>query len=267
MQPDMNDVNFKVGFNRSILKIRNFSVSCNINFQPDSDSLIVFIHGLGCDKESFQRLFDYNDFEEYNILIPDLIGFGNSSKSDDFGYDLKTQAEILSELIEKFDIKKIHIVAHSMGGSVGLLFPPEIYSRVESFANIEGNLIPEDCNMFSRKIISESFEDYNDFLFNSHKKQFNQSRLLKLDSTNARAMYYSAKSLVKLSDEQTLLKDFKNLKSRKAYFFGEENMDTEILTKLNRVEKIMIAGCGHEMMAENPEEFYSRLYDFISNRP
>lgn len=261
----MNNKTFKVGFNHSEIKINNFSVSCNINFEPDSDVLILCIHGLGCDKNSFTKIFDYPDFKEYNILIPDLIGFGKSSKPKGFLYNLEAQAELVSEAVSFFDIKKIHIVGHSMGGAVALLLPQKIYSKVESFANIEGNLISADCNMFSRKIVSGTVEEYTKDLFEQHSKQFKQSKLLCLSSTTPEVMYHSAKSLVELSDNQNLIDDFKKIKARKAYFFGEDNMDADIISKLNGIERVMIAGSGHEMMFENPNEFYNRLYDFINN--
>lgn len=261
----MNEVNIQVGFSCREIIVDDFTFSCNINFEPDSDTLILCIHGLGCDKESFQHIFKYPDFEEYNILIPDLIGFGNSSKPSDFTYSLKDQAELLYKVVEKFNIKKIHLVAHSLGGAVALLMPKLIYKKVVSFANIEGNLVPADCDMFSRKIISTSFQEYNDHLFNHYNNLFTESMLLKFEKSTPYAMYYSAKSLVENTDNNSLLEKFKKLKIRRAYFFGEENMDSDVLMKLNGIERIMIAASGHEMMVENPDEFYNRLYDFINN--
>jgi len=261
----MNSKTFNVGLNKSEIKVKDYSISCTINFEPNSDILLLCIHGLGCDKDSFTKIFDYPEFEEYNILIPDLVGFGKSSKPENFLYELENQAKVVSELIGFFDVKQIHIIAHSMGGAVGLLFPREVYSRVKSFANIEGNLIAADCDMFSRKIVSYDIEEYRKNIFNRHLTQYRQSKLLRLEKSTPEAIYYTSKALVQLSGGDKLLDRFKKLKTRKSYFFGEENMSSEVLSRLNGIERVMIAGSGHEMMFENPNEFYNRLYDFINN--
>jgi pimeloyl-ACP methyl ester carboxylesterase len=158
---------------------------------------------------------------------------------------------------------KIHIVAHSMGGAVPLLFSNELYSSIISFANLEGNLIGADCEMLSRVIANAGYEKYRDELFEKQKKDFAEIDELKFDETTPSAMYFSAKSLVEWSDNGRLLEKFKSLKCKKAYFYGEKNKSMEALNELNGIEKIMISNSGHSMMLENHVDFYTKLYKFI----
>ena len=247
------------------IKVKDLEISSIINVEANSDELIFCIHGLGCDKNTFKNILDYPEFTKYNLLIPDLVGFGESQNPDNFSYNLEEQSVTISELLKIFDVKKIHIVAHSMGGAIALLLPEEIRSKIESFASLEGNLTLDDCKMLSLKIASTPFDQFKNQIFEKIRKQFVESELFNFSATTPEALWNSSKSLVNLSEGDNFLKRFKELKTRRAYFFGEENLNSEVIPKLNGIEHVMIARSGHEMMVENPEEFYSRLYDFINN--
>jgi pimeloyl-ACP methyl ester carboxylesterase len=85
---------------------------------------LFFLHGLGCSKSTFHHFWNRIDFKEYSAVIPDLIGFGGSSKPEHFSYTMEAQARICTEIFKRFSDKALHIVAHSMGNAVALLFPP-----------------------------------------------------------------------------------------------------------------------------------------------
>jgi pimeloyl-ACP methyl ester carboxylesterase len=91
-----------------------------------SDDFILFVHGLGCSKESFANAFDAAELRDFSICTYDLIGFGDSDKSHRFSYDLQAQADILIQVVRNIHAKRLHVVAHSMGGAVGLLAAPHL---------------------------------------------------------------------------------------------------------------------------------------------
>lgn len=233
------------------------------NHNPNSQELIVFFHGLACTKDSFKNVFDYPDFLQHSLLLIDLIGFGGSSKTDNFSYSMEEQAALCEELINHFPGFNLHLAAHSMGGAICLLFSKQLFKRVISFANLEGNLISEDCGLFSRAIAGVSFDEYKSSLFEKHKIEYADFDMLKFDKTTPTAMYRSAQSLVKHSDSGKLLEKYKKLTCKKAYFFGAKNIDMKVLDILDCENKIMISKSGHGMMLDNAEEFYSKLYKFL----
>ncbi len=128
-------------------------VNLSTKFRNSNNELIFLIHGLGSSKESFEHIWDCSLFQDYSILTLDLVGFGNSSKPNDFSYTMEEQAEICKLLLDEFEHPKIHIVAHSMGGAVGLLLVESLKDRLISFINIEGNLVGEDCRLVSKRAI------------------------------------------------------------------------------------------------------------------
>ncbi len=164
--------------------------------------------------------------------------------------------------MNKFPGMDLHIVAHSLGGTLALLFSEELFSRAKSFADLEGNLVPEDCAGFSKKLAAVKESDRPAHLKNL-AAQFAGDKMLRFDKTTPDAFYRSAISLVEWTESGKLLDLFNNIKVRKAFFFGEENKDISTLKKIKSEEKIMVPKVGHPMMTDNPKDFYIRLAQFI----
>ncbi len=229
-----------------------------------SDDLIVFIHGLGCSSKSFYKAWDFNRIANYSLLAFDLLGFGLSDKSANYSYALSDQADLCRKLLEQFQTKRVHIVAHSMGGTIGLLLAQKFHSH--SFINVEGNLIAEDSRLISRNTIKVSEHDFVNHGF------FNLCQLLAdykencFDLANAmpEAFYRSAESLVEWSDSGKLLNLFEALTIPILYVYGQENVSMPILQKLNAQTKtVQIPNSGHFPMIDNSDAFYSIVADFV----
>jgi pimeloyl-ACP methyl ester carboxylesterase len=228
--------------------------------------LLFFVHGLGCSKNSFHHFWDRIDFKEYGAIIPDLIGFGRSSKPERFSYTMEAQARIYAEILKRFSDKNLHIIAHSMGNAVALLFPDEILSRAKTYANVEGNLIDADCSILSRKIVDAAPAAFQSNILPEIRETLNRlgENYTEIDAASTDALYRSAESLVAWSDSNKLLDRFFALKCRKAYFFGEENAEHPTIARIKDIQKIKIENSGHFPMNDNPKEFYDKLFSFVT---
>jgi len=99
---------------------------------------ILFIHGIG---ESGRCFFDaFGMPKKYDIIVPDLLGFGKSEKvKDQPDYSFSFQMDILREVIDLFDLKDIVLVGHSYGGVLGtFLCRDDEKGRIKKFVNVEG---------------------------------------------------------------------------------------------------------------------------------
>lgn len=236
-------------------------------FRKRGKELLLLLHGLGCSKESFRDIWFRDELNDYSIMSLDFLGFGDSSKPDKFSYLMEDQASVCAEVLKKISPKQVHIVAHSMGGAIGLLLPSELLNSALTFANLEGNLISKDCGIVSRKTISVSFQKFKNELLPDLRtlSKFHGEGRFFIDSSLPLGFYKSAESLVRWSDSGDLLSRFNNLRCKKSYFYGERNSDLDVLYRLNTIEKVMIGRSGHFMMNDNPDEFYSRLKAFLSS--
>lgn len=251
-----------------------------------SDELIVFLHGIGCSKASFCDVWERRDFENFSILTLDMLGFGDSPQPSWFSYTMEEQAEVCEAVLRNFlDNRRLHIVAHSMGGAVGLLLSEKLPGRIASFCSVEGNLIEADC--FLTKIIKDSpFDLFENKIFPNFTSQNNfqtdpelteeQKKLIQimrdyqadffLDKTTPAIFYKTAESLVSHSESGKLLTIFSELAGKKAYFYGSESSSVDVLAELKKypaIETQSISESGHFVMNDNPDEFYSALRDFL----
>lgn len=254
----------------SIKKIVNHygrDYSINYIYRQRSSDLIVFLHGIGCSQDSFADAWVISYLMEFSILTFDFIGYGNSSKPEDFSYTMEDQADICEKLIKNYPEQRIHIVVHSMGGAIGLLLSDNMLKSAISFANIEGNLISEDCDLVSRKTINQPYKEFEAKYIKrcESPSDKDKKKYFDLNQTSPIAFYKSCESLVEWSDSGILIQKFKSLNCKKAYFYGDKNSDMKILAELDGIEKIKIDNSGHFVMNDNPEEFYSKLYSLITN--
>lgn len=92
---------------------------------------LLLIHGFGGNKDNFTRIA--RQLEGYHLIIPDLVGFGDSSKPETADYRADAQAQRLHELLQANGVASaIHIGGNSMGGSISVayaaLYPDSVKS-------------------------------------------------------------------------------------------------------------------------------------------
>lgn len=74
---------------------------------------LVLVHGFGDDARMWLPLFTKLG-KDYTIIAPDLRGLGQSSK-ETTGYDKKTAAVDIHELVKSLGYKDIYLVGHDIG--------------------------------------------------------------------------------------------------------------------------------------------------------
>lgn len=92
---------------------------------------LMLLHGFGGNKDNFTRSARYLT-PHYRVIIPDHIGFGESSRPDDADYTPAAQAERLHRLAQRLGVGTIHLGGNSMGGQIAMtyaaLYPKEVGS-------------------------------------------------------------------------------------------------------------------------------------------
>jgi len=243
-------------------------IGISVLHRETGQKLILFIHGLGCAKEAFNLAFPAPGLHKYSLLAADLVGFGDSSKPERFTYRMEDHAVILKTLMEKVGFETVHIVAHSMGGAVGLLLAEQIQGSVGSFTNVEGNLVGEDCGLLSRWSAGVSRHDFLNGFFDEIKESIARSCRDEvrtwLEKSDPLAFYRSAVSLLRWSESGRLLEKFKMLQTRKLYVYGERNQGLCVLDRLGSIPRAEIPDSGHFIMLDNPGEFYREIAEHIA---
>ena len=92
---------------------------------------LLLIHGFGGNKDNFTRIAD--KLEGYHLIIPDLLGFGNSSKPMAVDYRADAQATRLHELMQAKGLSSgVHVGGNSMGGAISVAYAAKYPTEVKS---------------------------------------------------------------------------------------------------------------------------------------
>lgn len=93
---------------------------------------LMLIHGFTANKDNFTRVAKHLT-KRYHVIIPDLVGFGESERPPAGDYSVSAQAERLHRLAAALGINDgLHIGGSSMGGHISMawasLYPQEVKS-------------------------------------------------------------------------------------------------------------------------------------------
>ena len=250
------------------IKYNEFNLEISAYIHKNSNKWILCLHGLQSNKEIFKNLIPKSLFNNYSLLLIDFIGFGYSSKPENFSYDLIEQAKIIEEIIKSLDMRNINLIGHSMGGMVGTLLLDMIPEKISSIINMEGNLVLEDCGT-SKDVENLGFEEFHNAEFQKIKDNVKQSnepsakyREKWLKQIPDYAFYKSSLSIVEWSRSEKLLKIFLNSEHKKLFMYGNKNKQ-KIKSLNNQIQLAEISNAGHFMLIDNVEECNKQIEQFL----
>jgi pimeloyl-ACP methyl ester carboxylesterase len=229
-----------------------------------SHTWLICLHGLQSNKELFEGLLSQGKFRDLSVVALDFIGFGKSDKPPDFGYDIASQALIVSQIVGMLQIKNLKIIGHSLGGMVGVLLLEPLKGVISAFANLEGNLVLSDCGV-SKTVVQSSFEVFASGGYAELKKQIAQQsrqRSVWLEDVPDYAFYETSRSIVQWCKSEKLPDLFAAGTCERLFVYGDQNsLKAQAVPK--GIELRQISNSGHFMLLDNAYETYDCLSDFL----
>jgi pimeloyl-ACP methyl ester carboxylesterase len=92
---------------------------------------LMLLHGFGADKDNFTRAARFLT-PHYRVIVPDHVGFGESSHPPQADYTAAAQAERLRTLAQALGIKTVHLGGSSMGGQIAMTYAARYPAEVAS---------------------------------------------------------------------------------------------------------------------------------------
>lgn len=106
---------------------------------------IVFIHGNPTSSYLWRNIAP-NFNSSHRVIVPDLMGMGDSEKLDGIdnpGYSFNGQYDYLEKLLNELDLgKRINLVVHDWGCGLGLKYARLHSDRISSITFMEGVTVP-----------------------------------------------------------------------------------------------------------------------------
>lgn len=113
---------------------------------------LVLVHGFGANKDNFTRVARWLT-PHYRVIVPDLVGFGESSHPLDADYSYAAQAERLRAFVRALGLATVHLGGNSMGGAIAMSYAAHHREEVASLWLIDAAGIPEAPPTELRKIL------------------------------------------------------------------------------------------------------------------
>lgn len=239
---------------------------------------VVLLHGYGAEKGHWLKMAAL--MKGYHLIIPDLPGLGDSTKSMSQRYDVESQVERMDKFLNVIGQKKFFIAGNSMGGNIAGFYAIRHPEKVKGLILLN-NL---GVNSPEKTAIMKAFEKGENPLLISSMDDYNimmKSMFVKIPFTPYPIKKFMAEKAIKSREFNQ--KVFMDLITKPAMFEGhfseltmpvliiwgdkDQILDVSSVGVLekgikNHTTKIL-KDCGHVPMMERPEETALYIKQFI----
>lgn len=244
--------------------------------------VVIFLHGAGTGASGYSNFKgNYPAFAQagYRCIVPDLLGYGLSSKPDIEQYDLDFFIAGVKGLVDALGLKHITLLGNSLGGAVALgyaLAHPQDVKRLILMApggveDLDTYLaMPGIANMFK---VYQSGKTGAAAMRDVMTMQLFDPTLLTDDIINERApiaetQTQAARSILKVPNMTERLHE---LRCPVFGFWGVNDQfnpvsgTTKLVENYPQARIIVLNQCGHWVQVEHREMFNRACIDFLQH--
>lgn len=257
---------------------------------------VLLLHGFPETGDAFAQIIASLG-KRYRLIIPDLRGSGLSQRAPS-GYDKKTLATDVKELIDRLKIDRVHVVGHDIGARIAYAFavqyPERLLSLTVAEAFLEGlagtarfkQQAPNNprTQHFARFAnVDQSVDEYwgkEEELVLSFMNSRSKTRRFVADDVTR----YTA-SLRRADGLRAAFMNYEAFDRDAAFAAGADTSDLSevpalaivcqnpfgnilerqlVDASLKHVKGVSLKGCVHWIYEENPEETLAALTDFLA---
>lgn len=112
---------------------------------------IVLLHGFAADKGVWLDMAKLLT-PHFHLIIPDLPGWGESSRVADASYNIDAQAARLDGFVQTLRLQRFVLVGHSTGGAIAGVYASEHPEHVAELALVDATGLKATPNTFDREV-------------------------------------------------------------------------------------------------------------------
>lgn len=305
LDAELTSVKYPFAVSFKILKSQKQTLKMaymDVKPKQSNGKTIVLLHGKNFNgyyfEETAKRLLD----EGFRVIMPDQIGFGKSSKPQQYQFSFQQLAENTVSILDELKIDKFILLGHSMGGMLATKMAVMYPERIEKLI-LENPIGLEDYRKFSPyqnidkqyaeelSKTAKSYKDYESKFYYDGKWKPEYDKWLNLVAgwTLSKDFPVTAWNAALTSDmvyTQPVVDDFQNItvptllimgtRDRTAIGKGNapkelqplmgqyQNLGKETQQKIKNSQLIELDNVGHLPHIEVFEKFIEPLIDFTS---
>ncbi|WP_426703143.1 alpha/beta fold hydrolase [Rhodanobacter sp. Col0626] len=120
-----------------------------VYYEGGDGPTIVLLHGFSADKEVWLEVAKLLT-PHFHLIIPDLPGWGESSRDAGASYNIDAQAVRLDAFVQTLRLQRFVLVGHSMGGAIAGVYASEHPEHVAELALVDAFGLKTAESDFSR---------------------------------------------------------------------------------------------------------------------
>lgn len=249
---------------------------------------LLLVHGFLVTHAEWDDVFDALA-TRFHVIAPDLPGFGDSAKPSPsrFAYSVESFAESMADLIAAFNVGRMHVMGHSLGGAVSLTLAAQHPELVNRLIVVDPLTYPFRRSLRARlplyPVIGPFLfkQLYGRGMFRSvfrdelYQKGFNAdvARLDefydKFNTPSARESAYA--TMRGMLDTRPLIARLGRVRAPTLVVWGREDKLFPVsfaqrLAKELADARLEVLDCGHCPAEERPDELLARVTQFLEGR-
>ncbi|MFJ9659304.1 alpha/beta fold hydrolase [Streptomyces griseoflavus] len=121
---------------------------------------VIFIHGTPSHTYEWRDVLPHIEADGFRAVAYDLLGYGLSERPVNRDTSVAAQTVLLGHLLDALDIDRADIVAHDIGGAIGMRFAVAHPERVRRLLLIDSVSYDSWPSPTWRRIIDENPDDF-----------------------------------------------------------------------------------------------------------
>jgi abhydrolase domain-containing protein 6 len=264
------------GLTRKEVKIDDHNI---VYLEGGKGPAIVLLHGYTGNKDNWIRFAPYLT-KNCHVVIPDIPGYGESSKLATASYDLSSQMTRIHKFIQAIDLKKFNIAGNSMGGFLAgtytVRYPDEILSlglfNAAGVKSLQNSMVMKMMDKGENPLL---LKDGNDLprimgiLFVRPPSLPYPIKKMMIRTALANRSLYEKEIKEIGPDFLSLEKELPAINAPALILWGDKDQVLDVSSVpvfekgLKNHQTVIIKDCGHLPMLEKPEETAAKYLDFI----
>jgi abhydrolase domain-containing protein 6 len=250
-----------------------------VYFEGGRGPTVLLLHGYSADRNNWIRFARYLT-PKYHVVIPDLAGFGESSRLPGSAYDIESQVKRLDRFTETLKLAIFHVAGNSMGGQIAGVYAAAHPQKVLSLGLFAAGGIqsPEKSELWkmlekgTNPLLISSADDFDRMLKMVFVKVPPMPYPVKKAATEQaiRNRSFNEKIAGDLRNKPLLLEPFlPRIKAPTLILWGDRDnllhvSSVPILEKaIPNHQTVIMKDCGHVPMMERPRETADHYLKFL----
>ncbi len=265
------NVSIRLSMQELYLPLHDCTLHVRHRFAGHGRPTILFIHGLGESGLCFEDAFKQTALDDFNLLVPDLAGYGRSSSAA--SYSFHAQLDRIRRLVDHFYTEPLHVVGHSLGSDLAILACQSVVPQAASLTILEGHLTFSGVFIANRAVAAYERGEFDEWWTHGFRDTIVYEQW-GAHSLATRGYYASLRfarpqAMLENSLELVRRREFGDvycaLTMPKLFCYGSQSVTEPTLEFLaaHNLESRKFEG-AHWFMLDQPSEFYQSLAAFLA---